>query len=155
MQRGYQSRRYHDEERGEEYNTRAAYNENYNCNDEYNMYYEYADEGYGTYNSGGDYAHANNDNYNVGNCGYTEEYDGCCYYASDEYYCNNDEYGGYYNEYYGYTNKYAGPETDGYETNFPLNDEDSGPTPREGGRSHSIGERCGIADHTKERQQMK
>ena len=62
MQRGYQSRRYHDEERGEEYNTRAAYSKNYNCNDEYNMYYDYTDEGYGTYNSGGNYAHANNDN---------------------------------------------------------------------------------------------
>ena len=134
---------------------RAAYSENYNCNDEYNKYYDYTDEGYGTYNSGGEYAHANNDNYNVGNYGYTEEYDGCCYYASDGYYCNNDEYGGYYNEYYGYSNKYVGPETDEYETNFPLNDEDSGPTSREGGRGHSIGERCVIADHTKKDRKKK
>ena len=141
MQTRYQSRRYHDEERGEEYNACDAYNEYCNGND------EYSDEGYGTYNSDDDYAHASINNYDVGNCGYTDEYDGCCYYTNDEYHCNN-EYGGYYNEYYGYPNEYVGPETNGNETNFPLNDEDSGPTPREGGRGHSIGERCGIADHT-------
>ena len=31
---------------------------------------------------------------------------------------------------------YVGPETDRNETNFPLNDEDSGPTSREGGQGH-------------------
>ena len=112
MQTGYQSRRYHHEERGEEYNACDAYNEYCNGND------EYSDEGYGTYNSDGDYAHANSNNYDVGNCGYTDEYDGCCYYTNDGYHCNN-EYGRYYNEYYGYPNEYVGPETGGYETNFP------------------------------------
>ena len=57
MQTGYQSSRYHDEERGEEYNACDAYNEYCNGHDEYNTCY-YSDEGYGTYNSDGDYAHA-------------------------------------------------------------------------------------------------
>ena len=146
MQTGYQSSRYHDEERGEEYNACDAYNEYCNGHDEYNTCY-YSDEGYGTYNSDGDYAHASINNYDVGNCGYTDEYDGCRYYTNDEYHCNN-EYGGYYNEYYGYPNEYVGQETDGNETNFPLDDEDPGPTSRESGRGYSIKERCGVADHT-------
>ena len=149
MQTGYQSRRYHDEERGEEYNACDAYNEYCDGKDENNTCY-YSDEGYGTYNSDGDYVHTNINNYDTGSCGYTDEYDGCCYYTNDGYHCNN-EYGGYYDEYYGYPNEYVGPETDGNETHFPLNDEHSGPTPREGGRSHSRKEMCGVADHTNDR----
>lgn len=136
MQTGYQSSRYHDKERGEEYNACNAYNDYCNGHDKYNTCY-YSDEGYGTYNSDGDYAHASINNYDVGNCGYTDEYDGCCYYTNDGYHCNN-EYGRYYNEYYGCLNKYVGPETDGNETNFPLNDD-------------SIKEMCGVADHTNNR----
>lgn len=47
-------------------------------------------------------------------------------------------------------NKYVSPATDGYVTNFPLKDEDedSGPTSREGGRGHRIEEMCGIVDYT-------
>ena len=118
MQRGYQTIRYQDEERGEGYEARATYND-CNGNDDYNTYY-YTDEGYGTFNSDGDYAHANINNYNVGNCGYTEEYDGCCYYANGGYHCDNEDYGRYYNKYDGYLNEYVGLETDGHETNFPL-----------------------------------
>ena len=116
MQTGYQSRRYNHEERGEEYNAHTAYNEYSNGNDYYNTHY-YADEGDGTYNSDGDYAHANINNYDVGNCETTED-DEWCYYTNDGYHCNN-EYGGYYNKYYRYPNEYVGPETDGYETTSP------------------------------------
>ena len=146
MKRGYQTNRYQDEERGEGYEARATYNE-CNGNDGYNTHY-YTDDGYGTFNRDDDYVHANNNN-NIGNCGDTEEYYGGCYYANGGYYCNDDYYGGYYNEYEGYSNGYVGPETGGYETNFPLKDEDSGPTPRESGRDQGIEDMCGIADQHK------
>ena len=146
MKRGYQTNRYQDEERGEGYEARATYND-CNGNDDYNTHY-YTDDGYGTFNRDDDYVHANNNN-NVGNCGDTEEYYGGCYYANGGYYCNDYEYGGYYNEYEGYSNGYVGPETGGYEKNFPLKDEDSGPTPRESGRDQGIEDMCGIADQHK------
>lgn len=149
MQTGYQLRRYHNGEREEEYNAHTAYNEYGNNNDRYNTYY-YTDNGCGTYNSDGKDSHANINNYKVGNCGHTDEFDGCCYYTNNGYHCKGDKYGRYYNKYEGYSNKYVGPKTEGYKTNFPLNDEDSGPTSREGGRGYSIKEMCGIADHTKD-----
>ena len=105
---------------------RAAYNKYCNSNNNYNSYY-YTDKGYGTFNSDGEYAHANSNN-NVDNFGDTEEYDGCCYYANGGYCCDNDDYDRYYNNYEGYLDEYVGPETGGYETNFPPNDEDYGPT---------------------------
>ena len=58
----------------EEYDAPTAYNKYCNGNDEYNTYY-YTDEGYGTFSREGKCAHANINSYNIGNCGYTEEYD--------------------------------------------------------------------------------
>ena len=103
----------------------------------------YDEERGGEYNAHTAYNECGNDNDE-----YTDEYDGCYYYTNDGHHCKRDEYGGYYNEYERYSNEHVGPETGEYETIYPPNDEDSGPTPREGGRGHSIKEMCGIADHT-------
>ena len=119
----------------------CGYNDN-EANYVHNMYY-HGNDGHGTYNSEGDYACANINTYNDGSCGYTsyeEEYR--CYSNTYEGNHGKDEYGGYYNE-------YVGAKTDGYETNYPPTDDDSGPTSREGGRGHrEEDEMCGIAEHT-------
>merc|ERR1711862_958890 len=81
--------------------------------------------------------------YNDGSCGYTS--------YEEDYRCWHNEYDGTHceNEYGGYYNDYVGATTDGYETNYPPTDDDSGPTSREGGRGYREEDgMCGIAKHT-------
>ena len=94
---------------GESYwNNSCGYNV-HEANDGYNRYY-HGDDGYEEYNSEGEYACANIENYNEGSCGYTNQY--------GRY---DDNYGGSHcrSEYDGYYNGYVGTETNGDETNYP------------------------------------
>ena len=129
--------------RGHWNNTRTA-NNYYDCDGYYQHHTYYREDGgYGNYNSDGEYTGVELDYYGHDSCGYNdyEENDGCYYYTYGGYHCE-DEYGGYYNG-------YVGAETDGYETNYPPTDDDSGPTSREGGQGHrEEDEMCCIAEHT-------